>query len=836
MTLALLVIGATGITSQLVLMRELLTVFLGNELSLGIILACWLALEVLGSWLAGRLKPRAWLFFTAVVVTLLAFPGSIWFCRIARPLLGVTPGETLGPLVMLLIALLTLLPVSLFHGALFTFCVGLSAQQNDKSAFVNRQSSFVIRHSSLAIAPLLGRAYVTETMGSILAGLLLGFLLIGRLGSFQIALLFATLNSLMLVLALRSIADSRKPIAVGREPVRISPIAYRLSSILLLAASLTGFAVRLPALLDHESLARLYPGNEVAYHGDSHYGSITVLRRAGQSTVLSDGTPIATLPVPDYELAEDFVHIPMLSQSNPQHVLLIGGGLSGLLPELLKYPGVTIDYCELDPALLTIARRKVPELAATGLSDPRVSVKPIDGRRFLGTAPVSGDIPRRGVPIRGCPERFYDLIMVHVLSPTSLQTNRYFSQEFFELASSRLKPNGLLVLPAPGSLAYLNDELALLNRLQLGTLRSAFPEVTVVPGEPNLFLAGKTIRPGRFEPETLAARLVRYGFTTRVTTPRHLAERLAPARATDFTNRLKKVGSTNYELGNPKSGFTLHNSDFRLPLNRDQQPVQVLAALSYWAGLTSFRTARWFSGLIRARTWLVLLLITGLVIPVTMWRRRTRFALRFAIFSTGFAGAVASVMILLLFQVAQGTMYLYVVLLTTAFMAGTALGGAWATRLTTQSAVRNSQPPQPLTPDPQSLAADPRPLAPLLRWMYRLEAGIGLIGLLMLLTTSVLTHSSPVVTTAGYVAFAIAAGALLGAEFPLAGYLYLEAGPNPGLGKTAGNLYSADLLGGVLSSLFVPIILVPVIGMLATFLFVALVKLVSLLLLRFAQA
>jgi predicted membrane-bound spermidine synthase len=92
------------------------------------------------------------------------------------------------------------------------------------------------------------------------------------------------------------------------------------------------------------------------------------------------------------------------------------------------------------------------------------------------------------------------------------------------------------------------------------------------------------------------------------------------------------------------------------------------------------------------------------------------------------------------------------------------------------------------------------------------------------------------VTTAGYVAFAIAAGALLGAEFPLAGYLYLEAGPNPGLGKTAGNLYSADLLGGVLSSLFVPIILVPVIGMLATFLFVALVKLVSLLLLRFAQA
>ena len=86
MVFALLVVGATGITAQIVLMRELLTVFLGNELSLGIILACWLALEALGSWLAGRIRPRLALFAGAVIASLLAFPAAIWFARVARPM------------------------------------------------------------------------------------------------------------------------------------------------------------------------------------------------------------------------------------------------------------------------------------------------------------------------------------------------------------------------------------------------------------------------------------------------------------------------------------------------------------------------------------------------------------------------------------------------------------------------------------------------------------------------------------------------------------------------------------------------------------------------------
>jgi spermidine synthase len=52
--ISLLIMGLSGIVAQIVLLRELLISFLGNELTLGIILANWLILEAVGSFLFGR--------------------------------------------------------------------------------------------------------------------------------------------------------------------------------------------------------------------------------------------------------------------------------------------------------------------------------------------------------------------------------------------------------------------------------------------------------------------------------------------------------------------------------------------------------------------------------------------------------------------------------------------------------------------------------------------------------------------------------------------------------------------------------------------------------------
>ena len=51
----LALIGFTSVIAQVVLMRELMVAFYGNEISLGLVLACWLLWTALGSGVFGRI-------------------------------------------------------------------------------------------------------------------------------------------------------------------------------------------------------------------------------------------------------------------------------------------------------------------------------------------------------------------------------------------------------------------------------------------------------------------------------------------------------------------------------------------------------------------------------------------------------------------------------------------------------------------------------------------------------------------------------------------------------------------------------------------------------------
>ena len=72
------------------------------------------------------------------------------------------------------------------------------------------------------------------------------------------------------------------------------------------------------------------------YHGLSPYGSLVVTKSGGQLNFIENGAPLFSTE--NAEKVEETVHYAMAQRPHAVNVLLVSGGVSGTLQELLKYP------------------------------------------------------------------------------------------------------------------------------------------------------------------------------------------------------------------------------------------------------------------------------------------------------------------------------------------------------------------------------------------------------------------------------------------------------------------------------------------------------------------
>ncbi|MDD5629263.1 MAG: fused MFS/spermidine synthase [Elusimicrobia bacterium] len=608
----LLVVGASGLAAQIVLLREFLVVASGNELAIGVYLGNWLALEALGCALAGRLWARSerpaaafalWQAFFAA-----ALPAALYATRGLRALCGAAPGEALSLAAMFGASLAVLACVSVPHGALFALA-GRMRQREERGRDPG------------------GMVYGWETFGTLLGGLILTFWLIPRFQSFRIVLAVSALDLLFCLLALASGREERKP-----RSAALYGLAAAAAAVLALGPA--------AAALHRASVRGQWPGSRVVFYDNSVYGNITVLENEGQSTFLTDGEVAATSPVPDIESTEELAHFALLAHPKPEDVLVLSGGSGGLLREVLKHPVRRVDYAERDPLLLAALARFAAPLAEGELKDPRVSVHRVDARLFVK------DGARR-----------YDAIILGAPRPDSLQANRLLTREFFAMAAARLKPGGLLAFSLPGSTAFLEPNLASLNSCVLQAAAEVFAAVRPIPGDTNIVLA--SVEPGlsRLDAGLLAGRLRQRRIHTGFVGPQQLALRLEPQWTDMFQGFLAPVAA-------------------RAGVNRDFNPRAVRHELGNWNAMFSPLGTRlfvWAESLTVARLAGVLAL---LALAAWAWQRRSRglgpIAAPLAIAATGWAGMVYNMTLTFAFQALYGYVYLWIGILVSVFMAGAA--------------------------------------------------------------------------------------------------------------------------------------------------------------------
>ena len=760
MGVALAVIGFTSMIGQVVLMRELVATFYGNELVFGLILAAWLLWVAAGSAGLGRLAEGRKLgpgaFATGLALAALFLPAQIALTRAIRVLLDITPGALVSFGSMAWSIFLILAPLCLLLGWQFTLGSRLLAGRGGT----------------------VGRAYVYEGWGAAIGGVLFSFLLVRFLNPFQIALGLGAVNLAMGGWLLRRQFRSDDFSRPGIHATKVATTSRVLPGLAALLLALLAWP--LGRTLHWTTLA--WQWEDALLVRDTIYGRLTVVGRNGQRVFFQNGLLMfetqSTFP-------EEVAHFPLLEHPSPRSVLLIGGGAGGDLREILKHPVSEVHYVELDPAVIEAARRYLPPEDRAVLDDPRVTLAHTDGRLYVK------NIGRR-----------FDVVIVDLPEPSTGQLNRFYTQEFFAEVKAILNESGVFSFGLPSAENYLNPELRHLGGNVYQTLGSVFSQIIVLPGDHNRFIASDA--PLTTDHTLLASRLAERGLTGPDGTRWVSAPYLKYIFTTDRFPQLRR------DLESEESAR----------LNRDLEPICYYYDMALWLSQFYSGLSGFFHQASLLNLWWVVVPL-ALAVLVLRWKRGG--AVPMVIAFTGFAEMTLEMVVLLAFQALHGYVYHEVSLIVAAFMVGAALGGGVMNRLI--AAMR--------APDAAGSSASGE------RWARRplmvLIVAQGVAMLYALALPPVLLKAAALPwPNLSFPLIILLAGFLGGMDFPLAAELTRASALNSSkgsVGRVAGLIYGADLVGACLGAFLSSALLIPVLGIPQTCYAVALLSLAGMVLL-----
>ena len=564
-------LGFILIGAQIILLREFMLVFMGNELVIGLLLSLWMIISGVGAW-TGKYLPNkipSENLITVLFLLLIIFPLvsaiSLGYFRSAF----FETGRMISLYETLAYSFVLLFPVCFTGGLLFT----------------------VINHSAREAEASPQKLYTFESLGSLAGGVLVGvvFIYLQGVDNFQ-SLEYLALVSFVFL----GILNFRK-----RELLRsISFLILAISMLLLFQFFDLGFVAR----------QNLFPDQKLITTVDTPYGSIDITQTGNQQNIYENGTLVFST---DNVIGkEEDVHYAMLQGPNAKRVLLLGGGVSGTPLEILKYKAVeNLDYIELNPLFFEMA---------VGISDksnnPHI--------RTISDDPI--------LFVKGTENR-YDVILINEPPPFSVQTNRFYTIEFYRELKRILNTGGVISSRLPASENYLSDEELELESVVFKTLRAVFDKVLVVPGKQHYFLASD-------DPLSL-----------------NYSELFAEA---NISNQFINESYLNDRLLKMRSKALQNDYLEEVPLNHDFKPVVYLIFIKQWLHFYGNRFQP------------VLLFVLVLVIVFLVFAKPNAIAM----FVSGFTGASAEIVLLIAFQSILGYLYLFLGLMITVFMGGLAVG------------------------------------------------------------------------------------------------------------------------------------------------------------------
>ncbi len=326
------------------------------------------------------------------------------------------------------------------------------------------------------VGEILGNTYSINTVGAVLGTILTPFVFIPLWG---IRLSLYGIYAVLILFGVYVLARIRQ-----FKPVLMIML---LGSVLFLLVLGKGYWV--PNIETQKAGQRNFARLEVNVPADrislldykeGEFSTISVVedKESRARTIYLDGFSTATVASSfsgsTYMQAMGFV--PMTLHPSPKRVLVIGFGTGSTLGTAALFPGTEVDGVEIDKNVLEFSKW-FSQWNHDVLNRPNTKMFIQDGRAFLKWSKST-----------------YDVIIMEPMSPLQAGVVNLYSKEFYELALSHLKEDGLLVQWLPLHLVGSEDARAITH-----TFRQVFPEFSVW----NSFLTRIVMLVGSRQPVTL---------------------------------------------------------------------------------------------------------------------------------------------------------------------------------------------------------------------------------------------------------------------------------------------------------------------------------------------
>jgi len=783
--LAVLMLGTVCQIGQVLLLRELLMVFHGNELSIGLILAAWLVWVGTGSRLGAVLVERTnrpiFLLVLSVAGVLLTLPATILLIRGLRGFFDVIPGAYLSLIDMTISCFLLMAPTCLLLGAQFVLL-----------SRVWRESDRAEDTSSAA------KTYVGEAAGSVIGGILFTFLMVHYVNSVQSAVIAA-----MLMLAAILLMTWKLKIGGRRLSVRFH---LALLGLLVFAAVAFPFLEHVDNWAYRLQWRYFMPQYQLIETHQSKHGTISVVQREDQYSFFQSGHLIFTTAGPETitpgleeQEAVTFAHFSMVQHEKPERVLLIGGGLRGTLSEIIKHPVARIDYIELDEVLTKVAQQYVSRETLEALTDSRVRLIHTDGRLFVKLV-----------------EEKYDMIIVDVPDPATAVLNRFYTKEFFHEAEALLNPDGVFVIGVTSTPDLRSTAIANRNATIYHTLDSVFSRVLPAGERFMFYFATNAFGQVSVDVPTLQERYRQRNIEADGFSHHHYHVLLPESqlqRVNWIVRNHGRSSDAHLEGPGPVPAFPgtvaeQESAEKQLPpveqryfINSDFKPIGYYYTLMFWDDLARTGHRETFKWLLHVESWWILplvciplLSVLGLRIAARRSGKRpdTLFAVLITVFTTGLSTMALQVALLFSFQSIYGFVYEMVGLIVAMFMGGLALGTFFTHRYVTNKAN--------------------------LRTLAGVQLLIALVAsLIAFVLPGAAAVQSPAIVFLLFSTLTFVAGVINGVDFPLAAACYMALSQRAE--KSTGTVYGVELFGACVGAALASAVVTPMLGIIACCLF-----------------